>query len=69
MTLFAPELAGDRWARDLAAASTARLVAAVRERRTAERSQERARRLVRLASSAAQRSERLAGTGALRIAR
>lgn len=69
VTMFAPELASDRWARDLATARTARLAAAIRKRRASERSQDRARRLVRLASLAAQRSERLAAPGALGVAR
>ncbi|MFC3690426.1 hypothetical protein [Aquipuribacter hungaricus] len=69
MTMFAPELASDRWTRDLATARTARLATAIRKRRASERSQDRARRLVRLASLAAQRSEGLATAGALRVAR
>ena len=69
VTMFAPELASDRWARDLASARTARLATAIRKRRASERSQDRARRLVRLASLAAQRSEALASAGALRVAR
>ncbi len=69
VTMFAPELASDRWARDLATARTARLATAIRKRRASERSQDRARRLVRLASLAAQRSELLASAGALTVAR
>ncbi|WP_340291599.1 hypothetical protein [Aquipuribacter hungaricus] len=69
VTMFAPELASDRWTRDLATARTARLATAIRKRRASERSQDRARRLVRLASLAAQRSEGLATAGALRVAR
>jgi len=69
VTMFATELASDRWARDLATARTARLAGAIRKRRASERSADRARRLVRLASLAAQRSEALAAAGALRVAR
>ena len=69
VTMFAPELASDRWARDLATARTARLATAIRKRKASERSQERARRLVRLASLAAQRSESLASAGAFSVAR
>lgn len=69
MTMFATELARDRWARDLATARTARLASAVRKRRAYERSADRAHRLVRLASLAARRSEALAAAGALRVAR
>ncbi len=69
MTLFAPELASDRWARDLALAHDVRLATAIRRRKASERSQARARRLVRLASLAAQRSETVATTGALSVAR
>ena len=69
VTMFATELASDRWARDLATARTARLATAIRKRRAAERSQDRARRLVRLASLAAQRSETLAAAGAFAAAR
>jgi len=69
VTMFATELASDRWARDVATARTARLANAIRKRRASERSADRARRLVRLASLAAQRSETLASAGALRVAR
>ena len=69
VTMFATQLAGDRWTRDLATARTARLAGAVRKRRACERTADRARRLVRLASAAAQRSEAVAVTGALRVAR
>ncbi|WP_336923808.1 hypothetical protein [Aquipuribacter sp. SD81] len=55
--------------RDLAAAHDARLVHALRRRRATERSQERARRQLRLASLAAQRSEASAWSGALGVAR
>ena len=69
VTMFATELAGDRWARDVATARAARQAGAIRQRRAAERSAARARRLVRLASMAAQRSETLASAGDLRVAR
>lgn len=66
--MFAQELASDRWARDLSTSREARLANAIRRRRAAERSQDRARRLVRLAAVAAQRSDALS-TGALGVAR
>ncbi|WP_380166222.1 hypothetical protein [Jannaschia sp. R86511] len=69
MTFLAEDLARARRAQDLSDARTARLVGAIRRRRAAERSQARARRLVRLASLAAQRSENLASSGALTVAR
>ncbi len=69
VTMFAEQLARDRWVQDLSAARTARLAGAIRRRRAAERSSERALRLVRLASLAAQRSEQVAVTGAYRVAR
>lgn len=69
VTMLAEQLASRRWADDLAAARTAQLAGAIRRRRALERSQDRARRLVRLASLAAQRSEAVAGAGALSVAR
>ena len=69
MTMFAAELAHDRWARDLATARAACLASAVRKQRAYERSADRAHRLVRLASLAARHSEALAAAGALRVAR
>jgi hypothetical protein len=69
VTFLAEDLARARWSEDLATARTARLAGAIRRRRALERSQDRARRLVRLASLAAQRSESVAGAGALSAAR
>jgi hypothetical protein len=69
MSMLVLDVAREARARDLAAARNARLVHALRKRRASERSQERARRLVRIASLAAQRSEASAWSGALTVAR
>jgi hypothetical protein len=69
MSMLVLDVAREAHAHDLAAARHARLVHAMRKRRASERSQERARRLVRLASMAAQRSEASAWSGALTVAR
>lgn len=69
MTFLAEDLARERWAQDLAHARTARLAGAIRRRRAAERSRDRARRLVRLASAAARRSEQIASTSDYTLAR
>lgn len=65
MTLYAHELARARWRDDAREAETQRLVNAIRRRRASERSQERARRLNRMASLAAQRSGHLGADGLL----
>lgn len=68
MTLLAQELARERRTRDLTHAHEARLAEAIRRRRAVQRSNDRARRLVRLAGLAALRSDSLA-TGALGVAK
>ncbi|MFC5380626.1 hypothetical protein [Aquipuribacter nitratireducens] len=69
VSMLVLDLPREAHARDLAAARNARLVLAIRRRRASERSNARARRLVHLASLAAQRSEARAWSGALSTAR
>lgn len=65
MSLYAHELARARWRDDVRDAQTQRLANAIRRRRASERSEDRARRLNRLAALAAQRSGHLGADGLL----